>query len=448
MQVAPRIVIIDDKKEHLDAIVSTFNSLGTTCYAIQYNAETGVPPGHLRGVRALFLDLHLLDGAQSGTDQRHFSRLSEILQNGIDPAGGPYVLVLWTTYPEKLADFRAFLENRLFGNMPHTRPVSFLALDKANYINVDSGDRRPDRDLLAAIKDTTESNPQLNALLAWERDVMAAAGSTLSTILDLIPIEHRGTAQGTIELDGILSLLAREQVGAGNVGADVRSAITTILAPILADRIINRDPAEGAQALWHAAVTRHAEKHLTPHPEQAASVNRMLHLSSGATEQLVPSDWGAVVDFPGVEWNAAGVTLRFGMSIKELLGNEFQIQKGSRAKVNPVLVRIGASCDHAQGSSGPLTYLFGIIRPISALRNQGEDGQDLPLKASLWTSPLLRCAGCDEPFRLEVNSRFPFVMNRHGAATLQVRFRLREQLLTHLLNHAGAYSVRPGVVAL
>lgn len=448
MHTAPRIVIIDDKKEHLDAIVNTFNTLGTTCYAIQYDAATGVPPMHLRGVRALFLDLHLLDGAQSGTDQRHFARLAEILQNGIDSAGGPYVLVLWTTYPEKLEAFKSFLESRLFGDLPYTRPVSFLALDKADYINVDTGDRHHDRDLMAAIKSATESNPQLNALLAWERDVMAAAGSTLSTILDLIPIAHRGTAQGSVELDGVLSLLAREQVGAGNVGADVRSAITTILAPILADRIINRDPAEGAQALWQLAVTRHAEKNLTAQPEQAASVNRLLHLSSGTTEHLLAADWGAVVDFPDVEWNPAGVTLRFGMSIKELLGNEFQIQKGSREKVNPVVVRIGAACDHAQGSTGPLTYLFGIIRPMSALRNQSEDGRDLPLKASIWTSPLLSCDGFDEPFRLEVNSRFPFVINRDGAAELRVRFRLREQLLTHLLNHAGAYSVRPGVVAL
>ena len=112
------------------------------------------------------------------------------------------------------------------------------------------------------IEDILKSNAQLNALLAWERDVVSAAGATLSTILGLIPPGVRTVEDGASALDDILSILAREQVGKDHVGTDVRSAITSILSPILADRIINRTPAEGTPEIWNEAVTRHEDRGL------------------------------------------------------------------------------------------------------------------------------------------------------------------------------------------
>ena len=448
MQTAPRIVVIDDKPDHLTAIVETFNSMGTACSAICYDAATGVPPGRLRGVRALFLDLHLLDGAPTSANEKHFGTLAEILQNGIDPDGGPYVLVLWTENPEKFDNFRQFLEERLFNGAPHTRPLSFVALNKTDFISPTTGKPQTGEKLVQAVKDVTEGNPQLNALLAWERDVMAAAGSTLSAILNLVPPEARTAEAGSDPLNAILSLLAREQVGQVNVNNDVRSAITTVLAPILADRIMNRSPAEGAEELWKAAVTRHQEKGLEPSPDQAAAINRMLHLSSGTTEQLLSTDWGAVVDFPKDELTEEGFKHRFGVGLGQMLGGEFLIEKKFRDAVSPVLVRVGAACDHAQNSTGPLPFLFGLIRPAGAERKKRDDGTEFPLKASVWISPLLSDDETGVPFVIEVNARFPFVMNRDDAAALKVRFRLREQLLVHLLNHAGSYQVRPGIVRL
>lgn len=131
-----------------------------------------------------------------------------------------------------------------------------------------------------------------------------------------------------------------------------------------------------------------------------------------------------------------------------MLGGEFLIEKKFRDNVSPVLVRVGAACDHAQNSTGPLPFLFGLIRPTSAERKKRGDGTEFPLKASVWISPLLSVDGIDTPFVIEVNARFPFVMNREDGAKLNVRFRLREQLLVHLLNHAGTYQVRPGIVRL
>lgn len=448
MQTAPRIVVIDDKQDHLTAIVETFNSLGTACSAICYDASTGVPAGHLRGVRALFLDLHLLDSTRSSSDEKHFATLAEILQNGIDPDGGPFVLVLWTENTEKFDRFRVFLEERLFNEVPHTRPLSFVALDKTQFISPETTKPEVGEKLLQAVREVTEGNPQLNALLAWERDVMAAAGSTLSAILNLVPPAERTAEAGSEPLNAILSLLAREQVGRENVQNDVRNAITSVLAPILADRIMNRNPAEGAEDLWQAAVTRYQEKDLEPDAAQAAAINRMLHLSTGTTEQLCSTDWGAIAAFPDGEFNDNDLKRHFGIGLGQMLGGEFLIEKACRERVNPVLVRIGAACDHAQNSTGPIPYLFGLVRPIDVERKKGKDGKILPLKASVWTSPLLSDGVAETPFVVDVNSRFPFVLNRDDASELKVLFRFREQLTVHLLSHAGSYQVRPGIVRL
>ena len=131
-----------------------------------------------------------------------------------------------------------------------------------------------------------------------------------------------------------------------------------------------------------------------------------------------------------------------------MLGGEFLIEKACRKRVKPVLVRIGAACDHAQNSTGPIPYLFGLLRPIDVERKKSKDGTILPLKASVWTSPILSDGVAETPFVVDVNSRFPYVLNRDNASELKVLFRFREQLTVHLLSHAGSYQVRPGIVRL
>lgn len=172
------------------------------------------------------------------------------------------------------------------------------------------------------------------------------------------------------------------------------------------------------------------------------------HASPTSAHISLSTDWGAVVDFPKGELTEEGFKHRFGVGLGQMLGGEFLIDKKFRDDASPVLVRVGAACDHAQNGPGPLPFLFGLIRPVGVERKKRDDGTEFPLKASVWTSPLLSDDETGVPFVIEVNARFPFVMNRDDAAALKVRFRLREQLLVHLLNHAGSYQVRPGIVRL
>lgn len=447
MFTAPRFVVVDDKEHHLKAIVETFQQLGSPCFGIRYDPAQELDKEHFRGVRGLFLDLHLIEGAAGTDNRRHYAQIAQILEDSISPVGGPFVLVIWTEHPQLADELKAYLDQNLDPEKPHARPLSVLSIAKEQFINVESGDIRPAAALKEAVEQAVSANPQLAALIGWEKDVLAAAGATLSSLLSLVSAEERTIQAYPGALDAMLSRLAREAVGKANVAADPRAAITSVLGPILADRIANQELREETRALWGRAITRHADKDLPPSTAaEAGLVNRMLHLAVPPSETIRPTDWGAVVDFPQAGWTDEELKRSFGASRAELLGEEFKISKGDRSSCRTTLVRIGAACDHAQSRRGPLTYLLGLEVPIGVERIKDTSGTMRP-PASEWRSPVFTLDGI-EPFNLLVNSRFVLSLPSEFCQDWTVRYRMREQLVMHLISHANTYVSRPGIVQL
>jgi len=75
-------------------------------------------------------------------------------------------------------------------------------------------------ELKKAVDAAIASNPQLAALVSWEMDVLAAAGATLSALLNLVPSNQKDFGLLPGALDIVLSRLARAAVGAQNVGVN------------------------------------------------------------------------------------------------------------------------------------------------------------------------------------------------------------------------------------
>ena len=135
-------------------------------------------------------------------------------------------------------------------------------------------------ELRQAVQQAVVSNPQLAALLGWETGVLAAAGDTLASLLNLVPDDKRSSAAFSPALDTLLSRLVRETVGRSHVDTNPRVAISMALAPLLADRILNQDVAAETQDTWKNAVTQHSDKTLeVASSSEAGEINRMLHLA-------------------------------------------------------------------------------------------------------------------------------------------------------------------------
>ena len=439
----PRFVVVDDRPDHLTAILDVFQEIGTPCLGIAYDPEQEFDKQNFEGVRALFLDLHLTDLAETTDKRRHFAIIAGLLEDNISPAGGPFILVVWTEHEDEVEELRAYLDDAgaIDTEKPHARPLAIVGLPKGQFINVNTGEPHADKAdaLHAEVEAAVGEKPQLAALLSWEADVQAAAGATLAALVELVPDEKRNGASFAQCLDEILSRLAREAVGQPHVATDPRAAITSALVPILADRIAHQQASSMASEAWRKALTWDGGGNL----DSAASgkVNRMLHVAVPMSETIRPTDWGTVVEFPAAWWRDDELPKRFGVTLDQFLGGEYKIKPEDWGKCRPRLIRIGAACDYAQNRAGPLTYLLGLEIPVEVTRSGKPP-------ASVWSSPTLVAKPCDGPFVLVVNARYPLNMVPTEVEAWQPVYRLREQLLMHLISHAGSYLARPGIVQL
>jgi hypothetical protein len=440
---APRFVVVDDKEQHLTAITRTLQLLGAPCLGVKYDGTEELKPDHFRGVRCLFMDLHLIDGVASTDHRRHFANIAAILEDNISASGGPFILVVWSALQNLDGELRNYLDEKIDAAKPHARPLAVLGLAKDKFINLDDGIVAKPKELRKAVLDAVVANPQVAALLGWESDVLTAAGDTLAELLKLVPAAERVSKSYPNALDTILSRLAREAVGRPNVEINHRAAITTALGPILADRVINQEVTPDTAALWKRAVTRYDDDSLKDASrEEAGSINRMLHVAIPGSETVLPIDWGAVVELEEGVWNSDDQLRQlFDGSRTELLEEEFKIKAADHGKCRPCLVRVGAACDYAQKRRGPLTYLLGLELPADLKRSS-------TAPAAEWRSPVMMLNGEGTPFRLHVNVRFSLARPAAGCEGWKVRYRLREQLLMLLLSHSNGYTARPGIVQL
>ncbi|WP_428156299.1 hypothetical protein [Brevundimonas sp.] len=434
----PRFVVVDDKPEHLQAIVTTFRSLGTTCSPILYRPEEDFEGEQLRGVRALFMDLNLNAGPVSNDHSQHFATIVGLLEDHITEAGGPFVLVLWTENAKEAPNLIKYIDDNLSPETPWARPVATMGLSKTDYLVGDKLTAEKAEELKDAILKKLEDSPQIAALLTWEGEVVVAASETLRALVGQVPLNKRKHVDFGPALDVVLSRLARAAVGKPNAVIDPRAAVNAVLGPILSDRLSH---AVGNGTLWKKALTRVSRSKLPDMPlADQGTMNRMLHLAEAGSEpQMRSSDWG-VVSAPN--WIAATYLSRLGISKESFLTKVLKVPVGSQADVTLVVVRAGATCDHAQGRDGPVPYYVGAIVPEEIIQQR----EDVP--ASEWMSPVLSVPGTAGSVRIAVNARFPLTLVRDVANRMTPSFRIREQLLMQMITAAGDYQSRPGIVQL
>ena len=391
-----RIVAIDDKEHHLKGIKETLQALRLDCHSKLYTEEEVGGWTALPGTRVLLMDQNLLAGATFGSgDANTFAAIADVINKLIDPAGGPYGLVLWAETP-KIEELKRFLFERLVGEEAKRLPVFFAELKKGDYIDTSNGDVRNAPKLSADILAKMADSPQMRALLSWETDVVAAMDAVLRSIVDLVPLEKRCSADFSTELGKVLYRLSQAGSGVHRAMENPRDSINSVLVPILADRITEHDPEGDTRDFWSAAVVEDPSRSASEKIQ--ADINTAIHLSFAKGAKSTPikaSDYGAVVTFP-FENADEGLTKLFGLTEVDLRSDKFlnvrNLDEWKNCSLK--LVEIGAACDHAQPGLGPLTYLLAIEwafveqvqgQPKPNLRGDKGDGPDAE-----WRSPVLR----------------------------------------------------------
>ena len=128
MSLAPPIIAIDDERDHLDGLTEVLKHFETPYLPFHFTGERAQIQECPR-VRLIFVDLHLL-GGPPGDHTKDFSVIGGLIEKQIRPSG-PYLILLWTKYPDEAPALRAFL-NRLEGV---TKPIDVLPLAKTEYLD-------------------------------------------------------------------------------------------------------------------------------------------------------------------------------------------------------------------------------------------------------------------------------------------------------------------------
>ena len=142
-----RIIAIGDDPKHLDSLIEELRGHDADLLRIHFTGEYLDIPA-CPHVRVIFSDLHLIGSAISDPAE-HFAVIGNLIEEVIKPTG-PYLILLWTRYPDHAPALQTFLDR--LRNV--AKPVAVLPLPKAGYLD-DSG----------AIKNRTALVDEINALI-------------------------------------------------------------------------------------------------------------------------------------------------------------------------------------------------------------------------------------------------------------------------------------------
>lgn len=449
---APTIVVVDDRKDHLDSIAVCLNRMGYSCLPVWYQngkLYTGgdkefVSP--LNSIQLLFTDIEYLSGL-SKTDT--FGMVTTVLEQVLAVDNGPYTLITWSTFPDQHDELMSYLSTELSSAIP--APAASALLDKNEFLigGADSGNF-DHKALAQKIRAITEDKAEVNALVRWADDARTASGEVVLSIMRLLSRETLFAGGGGEQLVKLLSAIALEG-GGKNASVDRTSAMNEGLGPILIDRLMHatHEHREQTEDAWQSAIPDPIAAGRLEAPEKAA-LNTMTSISNHDIEHVQVGSRGAVCSLSDEFASNEAFIQRFGLSSPDLVW-EFLELKGphrnnpaSKTEVeNAVvwkLVGYSAACDHAQKNVPQ--NLKKVFLMLEVHENLNSDLYRIRNKGAVLKLP---------PFNHEGRLKI-FVFNWHYTISVTGEFdgsivdcRLREPLVTWLINEYHKHGSRLGV---
>ena len=423
MLAAPKVIAIDDEREHLEGLVNGLNQYGFSCLQVHFTGdmESVDPCSH---VRVIFADLHL--GAGPVSDHaRDFAIIGGFIEETVKPSG-PYFIVLWTMYPEQAASLQENLEERL---QAVTKPFAVLPLNKSDHLD-GNGNVKSMEKLVEAIKSIVETQPQIAALFNWEDRVSEAVSDTVASIFRMV-----GDGDRAQEVGRLLAQLAVAAAGKDRVEQDRFPAVNEALLPILADHIASLRLRDDDDETWQAAFTQDNIREELSIKEKA-KLNSRVHIDS--PEGIQGNDRGAIIALP--DKLSDEFEQNFGIPQKNAAETQFHcrdfVENDDRFRW--VLVQSQAACDYALKRPGSLPYYLGL-EVAEKFKKRGS------FPDALWISPPFEAESTS--FFLHINARFLVSLSPEDAMKERPLYRLREQLLNDFIYRVHSYSARPGMIS-
>ncbi len=444
---APRILIVDDKQEHGEAIVRKLWRLGYTSLFVQYDqaALANGEFGPFQGVRLVFMDLDLIGEGRLGNGSSAYAAVEATIRKILDNNNGPWVLVTWTGHADHADELTSHLRERLPGEL---HPVSNDVMNKEQFIN-DNGTEK-NGGLEAKLRELINQENATGCLLGWEAGVLKSANQVVADLnRTALSLDGANIHQN---LGHILYELAKAEAGESLKDAeDYASFLYGVLASLLSDRLSVLTPDTDNSCGNSKLTPVGGAQDLTCWKRE---INSMINFEANYSGGACPGALFKITE------NTA-IPHPFDGNAQNLIEKEFLLPKGAADENQQELVKqsdlfvldITPPCDHSQKKISWRRFVFICKVPLSY--QVGDEVKDLSKsqkgklkRDNLKISPEFRFDGQDWVFLINANLQISLCDNDVSKRLGKASGRIKEQYMADILGWIGRHITRLGHVSL
>lgn len=442
-----RVAAVDNDREHLDKIYSGLVRAGFWVMPFHYDlgSITPIPPRAFNGVRLIFTDIHLIDGAMNNMAQQALAIIRSLKKIVCD---GPYAIIFWTQYPADaenvMTEIKARAEDEGF-----LLPVTHGCIDKSIVLNLGE-----DEESLVGLTSELQAEIQkCGALLlsiSWEERVSQAAVKSTHRLFDLSNMNP--SAESPLDVwHKLLSSLSTFAVGEQRAVQAPVAAMDIALLPILEDRLqaASDSVAEGLNEMLAAQFGNWPASVAKPSLNTHYLVERIVQPST-----LSPAIRGMVSRVSKPEWDEHQPSI-FGGPCNEVILKEFFLTEPNENDplintIIPCVVTLTPECDDVQGKVGSYRYLLAILFPYSEDNRKFYFSRSKNKYSNLSIFDVgildLEIDGAKRDYALLISCNRFFARPTNELLHASPLLRLRRGTLEELSHQYATHARRPGVM--
>jgi hypothetical protein len=497
-----RVVVVDDRQDHLFAIANALSRSGIPCVWHLYDKESSrlVPPppdGGYSDIRLVITDLNIRDASTANPDAKTLAGtlLSDVLQPVLPNVQTPYGLVLWSSVQDVIDDVRATIferidSERILAADRRPKPLCIQLMSKGEFVSeLKTGAGTTDHVVL--IKDAAKggveiekqleaalADPQLRLVCAWEARVSKASTATINQIYAAAAnhAESNAGKSPTEALQDILAKISNEAAGFDSAREEPVRALDDGLIDLLVDDLRSKNDQDylkliesslklklgtritlGQNVRQQLNTTLHAE---TKVGDWGAHISRGIVLGA-ENQELIAKRLGydAVMDAIWGEFLFTVDNFKFVASRAKGKHDEiFQKENRDRALAADAdlpnqcrlrLLEIGADCDHANRKTRTVRLLCALELPdaLTYFAKSPWDGRSPKSDAVIILGPW-NLDGREGVSLLVSVKRFSIEQKWPLPTDLTPKYRLRRPIIDLILRKYADHSSRLGYVAI
>ncbi|MBC3216694.1 hypothetical protein [Serratia fonticola] len=449
----PNIILIDDEEPQLNIIQQAFFSAGIPCLPILYNCDfvenkSGIDHVELGmfNPRIVVTDLNLRNGSLNEPKELAKPIVDLLKKINID---GPFILIFWSRIADEVNQVMDLVQERFYDETP--LPIYYTSIDKTQYLGGDNKEN-----LKGKVKSIIGESDIFNALLDWESRISQAARETTNSLYKITkPTElqqRKYQDLHTEKLQEVLVSIGNASLGVKNAKREPEIALDLGLAPVLHDHLSTISIGKNS-GIWKKAVPKIGTK-IDLNDSLKTKLNSFYHIEQ-VIKDYPKSCRGAFLELSkdilddGDKQNK--LEARLGQDIEGIITDEFLSQivkpdKMEMIRASTILgfIEVSAECDQAQQKTKLHRYILAALTPIV----HGDYvlyGKSKTSHQGIYKLPDVCINGVDyilqATFKYQIGS-MPDENKWFG----DVKFRLRDQVMSELVFNCAHYISRPGII--